>query len=85
MSLEAATWVSAIATAVLAAFAIVTAWYAREAFRAQSQEVGLLLEQAKRDTDERRRAHASRVFLAASRDDAGQLPIQSRIRGARHH
>jgi hypothetical protein len=60
---------TAIATIVLAVFAIVTAWYARKAFRAQSQEVGLLLEQAKRDTDERRRAQASRVFLGAPPDE----------------
>jgi membrane protein implicated in regulation of membrane protease activity len=39
MSLEVAAWVTAIATAVLAVFAVVTAWYARKAFREQSQEV----------------------------------------------
>jgi cell division protein FtsL len=39
MSLEVATWVAAIATVVLAAFAIVTAKYAKRAFEKQSQEV----------------------------------------------
>jgi hypothetical protein len=39
MSLIFATQLSAMATTVLAAFAIVTAWYARRAFLKQSQEV----------------------------------------------
>jgi hypothetical protein len=39
MSLIFATQLTAVATAVLAAFAIATAWYARQAFRKQSQEV----------------------------------------------
>jgi hypothetical protein len=33
------TWITGIATAVLAVFAIVTVWYARQAFLKQSQEV----------------------------------------------
>ncbi len=45
MSLIAAAQITAVATAALALFAIVTAWYARKAFRGQSQEVGLLQEQ----------------------------------------
>jgi ABC-type bacteriocin/lantibiotic exporter with double-glycine peptidase domain len=39
MSLLFATQLTAIATAALAVFAIVTAFYARQAFRKQSQEV----------------------------------------------
>ena len=39
MSLIFATQLTAVATAVLAAFAIVTAWYARRAFLKQSREV----------------------------------------------
>jgi hypothetical protein len=39
MSLLGATILTAIATAVLAVFAIITAWYARKAFIKQSQEV----------------------------------------------
>ena len=35
----AATWFTAIATGILAIFAVVTAWYARKAFREQSEEV----------------------------------------------
>lgn len=45
MSLIFATQVTAIATAVLAAFAIVTAWYARRAFLKRSQEVKVQAEQ----------------------------------------
>src|ERR1700729_1739148 len=82
---------TAVATAVLAVFAIVTAWYARKAFRKQAEEVGLLLEQNKRDTEERRREQAARVFLGAPPDtgvlvspyarNASDLPVyQVRIR-----
>jgi hypothetical protein len=39
MSLIFAIQLTAIATAVLAVFAIITAWYARRAFLKQSQEV----------------------------------------------
>ena len=39
MSLEVATWGTAVATVVLAAFAIVTARYAKKAFEKQSKEV----------------------------------------------
>ena len=39
MSVDLSGEITAIATAVLAAFAIVTAWYARKAFLKQSQEV----------------------------------------------
>jgi hypothetical protein len=35
----AATWFTAIATGILAIFAVVTAWNARKAFREQSEEV----------------------------------------------
>jgi hypothetical protein len=45
MSLEVATWVTAIATAVLAVFAVVTAWYARKAFREQAREVAAIEQQ----------------------------------------
>jgi len=41
----AATWFTAIATGLLAIFAVVTAWYARKAFREQSEEVRTLKEQ----------------------------------------
>jgi hypothetical protein len=61
---------TAIGTLVLAVFAVVTAWYARKAFQKQAQEVAILLEQNKRDIDERRRAQASRVFLVEPPEDA---------------
>ena len=78
MSLIFATQLTAIATAALAVFAIVTAWYARKAFLKQSQEVSdqasvLALQAAelreslaerKREAVERRNAQASQVHIA---------------------
>src|ERR1017187_1558655 len=64
MSLIAATQITAVATAVLALFAIVTAVFAFLAFGKQSQEVGLLLEQATREAEDRRKAQAAKVFVA---------------------
>jgi hypothetical protein len=51
MSLTVATWIGAIATAVLALGAIVTVYYARKAFREQSRELGVLQQQAKDQQD----------------------------------
>jgi hypothetical protein len=51
MSLIFATQLTAVATTVLAAFAIVTAWYARKAFREQSEEVRTLKVQLKDQQD----------------------------------
>jgi hypothetical protein len=51
MSMLGATILAAVATAVLALFAIVTAWYARKAFLKQSQEV-LAIEQQVSDQKE---------------------------------
>jgi hypothetical protein len=60
-----------IPTWVLAGGAIVTAYYARKAFREQSKEMRLLKEQVKdqqcereREAAERRRAQAVKVFVA---------------------
>ena len=64
MSLIAATQFTAVATGVLAAGAIITAIFAIMAFRKQSQEVGLLLRQAAREAEDRRRAQAAEVFIA---------------------
>lgn len=63
MSLELAAWATAVATVVLAVFAIVAAWYARKAFRGQSSELVLLQKQAGRDWWERRKAQAAQVFV----------------------
>jgi hypothetical protein len=60
--------ITAVANVVLAVFAIITAVFAGLAFRKQSQEVGLLLEQSKRDESERRRAQAARVYVMAEPD-----------------
>lgn len=57
--------ITAVANVVLAAFAIITAVFAVLAFRKQSQEVGLLIEQSKRDESERRRSQAARVYVMA--------------------
>jgi len=63
--------ITAIATAVLAAFAIVTAVVAYIAFRRQTEEVAILQQQMKeqqevlaREARERHRAQASRVFIS---------------------
>jgi hypothetical protein len=68
MSLLFATQLTAIATAVLAVFAILTAFYARQAFRKQSREVAILTEQNEREILDRRRDQASRVFIWAEAD-----------------
>ena len=62
MSLIAAAQLTAVATTILALFAIVTAVFAFLAFLKQSREVGLLQEQAAREARERRRAQAAKVF-----------------------
>jgi hypothetical protein len=70
MSLEAATWVIAAATVILAVFAVVTARYARSAYVTQSAQLDdqcKELQQAaagrKRDPAERHRAQALQVYL----------------------
>jgi hypothetical protein len=63
MSLIAATQLTAVATAALALFAFLTAVYAIRAFRKQSKEVGLLMGQAAREAEERRKAQAAQVFV----------------------
>lgn len=71
MTFFGATLLTAIATVVLAVFAIVTAWYARRAFLKQSQEVAaieqqvqLQREQSGREQTDRRRAQASLVYMS---------------------
>jgi len=46
----AAAWLTAAATTLLAAFAIVTAWYARRAYREQAKELSALQQQAEATT-----------------------------------
>lgn len=62
MSLIFATQLTAVATAVLAVFAIVTAWYARRAFLKQSEEVREQGNEIQRAAADRRRAQAAQVF-----------------------
>jgi len=63
MSLIFATQLTAVATSVLAAFAIVTAVYAIRAFGEQSKEVAILAQQNERDIAERHQAQAARVLI----------------------
>lgn len=63
-------WIGALATAVLAIFAIVTAVFAFLAYRKQKAEVTLLQDQAARDIEQRRRAQASKVFVTAGVEPA---------------
>jgi hypothetical protein len=70
-------WITAIATAVLAMFAIITAYYARKAFSDQSREVAILAEENERQALERRRSQASQVFVLAEPDIREGEPISS--------
>jgi len=63
MSLIFATQLTAVATSVLAAFAIVTAVYAIRAFGEQSKEVAILAQQNERDIAEPHQAQTARVFI----------------------
>lgn len=66
------TWITGIATAVLAVFAIVTAWYASQAFRKQSQEVTAIEQQVK---DEQALTRQQTELLKIQ---SGQLDLQSK-------
>jgi hypothetical protein len=57
------TWISAIATVGLLVGAIITAIYAAKAFGAQATELAVLKDQRDRDSKERRRAQAAKVFI----------------------
>ena len=70
MTFFGATLLSAIATVVLAVLAIVTAGYARRAFLKQSQEVGFLLEESKRDKADRRIGRLPGCFSRQTRTQA---------------
>jgi hypothetical protein len=70
MSLIFATQLTAIATAALAVFAIITAWYARRAFLKQSQEVRAI-EQQVQDAQEITRQQAELLKV-----QSGQLELQ---------
>jgi hypothetical protein len=63
MSLIATTQITAIATALLALFAIITTGFAYFAFQAQSEQVSILKDQEERAIEERRRGQAARVYL----------------------
>lgn len=65
MSLIFATQLTAVATAVLAVFAFVTAWYARRAFLKQSQEVSDQAEMLKVQSEQltEQRNHTPRRHL----------------------
>jgi membrane protein implicated in regulation of membrane protease activity len=64
----AAAWLTA-ATGVLALLAVVTAWYARRAFREQSREVRLLQEQAELQQAELQQAELQQAELQRTAND----------------
>lgn len=70
MTFFGATLLTAVATAVLAVFAVVTAWYARKAFQKQSQEVRAI-EQQVSDQEELTAKQAGLLEV-----QAGQLKLQ---------
>lgn len=70
MSVDLSGEITAIAIAVLAVFAIVTAFYARQAFRKQSQEVSVIERQVK-DQQELTRQQAELLKI-----QSGQLELQ---------
>jgi hypothetical protein len=63
MSVVYAAQLTAVATLALAVLALLAAALAGLAFWKQSQEVGLLLEQNRREAEDRRRAQAVMVYL----------------------
>jgi hypothetical protein len=85
MSADLSGEITAIATAALAAFAVITAAFAFLAYRKQSQEVAILLKQSECDAGDRRKAQAAQIFIAAPADperpaipyahNASNLPI----------
>lgn len=84
MSVDLSGEITAIATAVLAAFAIVTAAVAYMAFRKQAQELAILQQQMKEqqdvlvhEADERHRAQASRIFI--SLEKYGERPSRFNV------
>lgn len=77
MSLRLATQITAVATAVLALFAIISAVFAYLAFRKQSAEVAILRKQVADAENERRRAQASQIRLVGS---PGMGDVDIRIR-----
>jgi hypothetical protein len=84
MSADLSGEITAIATAALAFFAIVTAAFAILAFRKQSREVGILAEQNERDISDRCRDQASRVYIWAEADAAPD-PQDQTVRGLITH
>ena len=68
MTFFGAALITAIATVVLAVFAVVTAWYARKAFREQSREVAAI-EQQVNDEQEvtRQQAELLKVQIGSAR------------------
>ena len=73
MSSDLSAEITAIATAVLAVFAIVTAFFARQAFRKQSQEVRAIERQVK-DQHELTRQQAELLKV-----QSGQLELQRQL------
>jgi hypothetical protein len=84
MSVDVSGEITAIATAILAVFAIITGAFAVIAFRKQSLEVAILAAEDEREIRDRRRDQASRVFIWAEAD-APPDPQDQAVRGLITH
>jgi len=92
VTLLAATQITAVATIVLAAGAVVSAIFAFLAFRKQSIEVKALLEERRTEATERHREQAVRILLWEERTSRSHEPggepihvILAHIRNASNH
>ena len=84
MSVDLSGEITAIATVVLAAFAIITAWYARRAFLKQSQEVSdqaSMLKVQSGQLDEQRKINAEQTRVLALQAEELRTSLEER-RGA---
>ena len=80
MSLIAATQITAIATGLLALFAIITTGFAYFAFRAQSTQVSILKGQEERAAEERRRGQAARLYLTElTSPEQAAIPVSVQV------
>lgn len=85
MSSDLSAEITAIATALLAVFAIITAYYARKAFREQSKEVAAqarMLKVQSDQLDEQRKMNTEQTRVLRLQADEFQASLQERKREA---
>ena len=75
-------WISGISTVGLLIGAVITAKYAIKAFRKQTEEVAILAGQNQRDSSDRRKAQASRIFISVPSADARGDTVQPSVKNA---